>query len=86
VALTEQDCDKIKMMVELGVRRYFDHYLLEVFPDQVRQVVEAHDHDSSAHGGISGQFLRFKWTLIGFVFGTGALAGTGLTALVRFLA
>ena len=84
--MTDQDCDKIKMMVELGVRRYFDHYLLEVFPDQIRQVIEAHDHDSFAHGGIGEKFLRFKWTLIGFVFGTGALAGTGLTALVRFLA
>ena len=85
MALTDQDCEKIKMMVELGVRRYFDHYLLEVFPDQIHRVIEAHDRDSSAHGGISEKFLRFKWTLIGFVFGTGALAGTGLTALVRFL-
>lgn len=86
MTMTDQDCEKIKMMVELGVRRYFDHYLLEVFPDQVHQIVRSHDRDSSAHGGAISQFLRFKWTLIGFVFGSGAIAGTGLTALVRFLA
>ena len=86
MTMTDEDRERVELMVELGVRRYFDHFLLEVFPTQVKQMIQAHDRDASAHGGAISQFLRFKWTLVGFVFGGGAIAGTGLTALVRFLA
>jgi|GEM_PF-1253398 len=36
MALSEQQTEEVERIAELQVRRYFDHYLSEVFPNLVR--------------------------------------------------
>ena len=72
---------KVEIMIELGVRRYFDHYLEEVFPQQM----QAHDQNCGAHGGIVKRFERFKWALIGLAAGGGISGGYGLSKLLALL-
>ena len=85
MALTDADIDVIEDKIELGVRRYFDHYLAKILPVQLEQMFIAHDHDFKAHSGIVKKFERFKWALIGLSFGGGVGGGIGLTKLLTFL-
>lgn len=79
--LTKAEMDQIDDRVELDVRRYFDHYLEVVFPQQM----QAHNADMEAHGGITRRFGRLKALLIGLVFGAGLGVGSGLTELITHL-
>lgn len=83
--MTKQDCKKVEMMVELGVRRYFDHYLEDIFPKQIAAVMEAHDKAADAHGGITGQFMKFRWLIVGAAAGGGLGFGTMIHKLIPFL-
>lgn len=83
--LTERDVKRINEIVELGVRRYFDTYLLDVFPKQIAEIVRAHDEAADAHGSIRSRFSRFKWTVMGFAMGLGGVAGFSLDRIVGLL-
>jgi hypothetical protein len=78
--MSPEDLEMIDMRAELKVRRYFDHYLDNVLPKQLKQVVKAHDESSEAHGGIVPKFSKFKWLLVGF-----SLAAGGVGAGIRHL-
>lgn len=82
--LSSNETERVQEIAELQVRRYFDNYLNEVFPKQIAAVMEAHDKAADAHGGIRGKFAKFRWTLIGFAAGGGALGGAGLSKLLPF--
>lgn len=43
---------EVEEIAELKVHQYFDHYLTEVFPVQVHQVIRAHDRDVTAHAAL----------------------------------
>jgi|GEM_PF-3002799 len=81
MALSEQQTEEVERIAELQVRRYFDHYLSEVFPSQVKGVVKAHDADREAHGGVERRVNQARWMLLGVSLGCGA----GLGALLRQL-
>jgi len=81
MALTKRDKEDIAAMIELGVRKYFDHYLHDVFPQQVEAAVRAHDDASNAHGGHIASLLRTRWITYGFFVGLGALGGFGVDRL-----
>jgi len=72
--LSKSDLDTINDRVELGVRRYFDHYLAEVFPKQMK----AHNQDCSAHSGVSKRLSRLKWFAIGAFIASGGVTGAEL--------
>lgn len=81
--LTEDDLKRVDERAELQVRRYFDDYLLNVFPTQVEQFINLHDRSDRAHGGVENRVNRAVWWLTG----AAAVGGTGLgTFLPKFIA
>lgn len=83
--LTDADVEIMEDKIELGVRRYFDHYLEKILPQQLEKMFEAHDGNCTAHGGIVKRFERFKWALIGVSFGGGLGSGVGLAKLLSLV-
>ena len=71
--------------IELGVRRYFDHYLENILPAQLEKMFAAHDDSDEAHSGVVRRFERFKWAIIGASFGGGLGGGIGLAKLLSIL-
>jgi hypothetical protein len=67
------------------VRRYFDSYLRDVFPKQVKEIVGHHDRNVSAHGGIMRRFAQAKYLVIGFACAGGFIGGAGLERLIGLL-
>lgn len=70
--LSKADWEQIEARIELGVRRYFDHYLIEIFPRQMK----AHNQDCEAHGRVVRRLSRLKWAAIGASIAAAA-AGLG---------
>jgi len=83
--LNDTDIELIEDKIELGVRRYFDHYLERILPAQLEQMFAAHDESDEAHGGVVRRFERLKWAIIGISFGGGLGGGVGLTKLLSIL-
>jgi hypothetical protein len=82
MALTEQEVERIREIAELETRRYFDHYLESVFPEQVERFIDAHNECPEAHGGVEKKVNRTFWMLAGGVGVLSAGAGFGLKALI----
>lgn len=76
MSLTENERTETQQIAELEVRRYFDHYLENVFPTQMA----AHNNDSTAHSGVVGQVSKIKWIAAG-----AAAVGGGLTKLLSLI-
>ena len=74
-----ENCEKMKLIAEVTVQRFFDHYLEEVFPKQLEQLIAAHNRDVTAHtrqiqGAVRAESSRVKLWLMGVIF-TGGLGG-----------
>lgn len=67
------------------MRRYFDSYLRDVFPKQVKEIVGHHDRNVFAHEGIVRRFAQAKYLVIGFACAGGFVGGAGLGRLIGFL-
>lgn len=69
--MTEPLTDKqVKDIAELEVRRYFDHYLKEVWPsqqaameDHVNLLISNHDSSDGAHGKVELKANRLLWLI-----------------------
>lgn len=77
--------------VELVVRQFFDHYLGEVFPEQLAQMIAAHDNDVRAHtrqirDAVKAESSRVKLWLWGIIFTGGVGGGIGVSRIVAYLA
>lgn len=79
--LNDAQVREVRQIAELATRRYFDHYLREVFPQQQKALrehthlmVEAHDADETAHGGVEHRLARLIWIGVGVGLASG---GTG---------
>jgi len=71
---------EVDQAAELVVRRYFDHYLEHILPQQM----ESHNRDLTAHNGIRQRVERQRlWIILIAVAAFGGTAGGGLVA--RFL-
>jgi hypothetical protein len=77
--------DELREIAELEVRRYFDHYLREVFPKQVKELISHHDRNVFAHGGIVRKFAQAKYLVVGFACAGGFIGGAGLERLIGLL-
>lgn len=91
-ALSRAQVREVQQIAELETRRYFDHYLTEVFPRQQRafrehtqSLIRQHDDSENAHGGVEQKFSRAVWLLIGVAVAGGA-GGAGLTKLLLTVA
>jgi len=80
---------KAEKTAELVVRRFFTHYLIEIFPKQLAEVIAAHNCDINAHSEqISAQVKiavgQLKLWVIGLVFAGGIGGGVGLAKFLLF--
>ncbi len=80
-----EDRTEAHEIAELECRRYFEKYLSVVFPEQLKAqrhhthlVIEAHDRNPAAHGGVERRFNRITW----MVLGAAAVGGGSISALV----
>ena len=87
----EGDCKKIELVAEVTVRRFFTHYLEEVFPEQLAAAITAHNKDVTAHGqqirvAITAESARIRIWLMGIAFAGGLGGGVGIAkAVTTFL-
>lgn len=91
-ALTPSQVVQVQQIAELETRRYFDHYLTEVWPQQQKALrehthlmIEKHDDSDEAHGGVERRFNRTLWLAMGSAL-TGGMGGAGLMQLLTNLA
>jgi len=78
-ALTDTQRREVEQIAELAVRRYFDHYLENVFPRQVKRLerdidmkIQAHDDSPMAHGRVERIVNRTMWLFLGIAVASGA--------------
>lgn len=85
MALSERDLTRVDERIELGVHRYFDNYLNNVFPRQINEIMEAHNNNMEAHGGVCKKVSKYKWLSIGVLIGLGGLGGAFFERLTGVL-
>jgi hypothetical protein len=84
--LSDDDIRRVREVAELEVRRYFDHYLLAVFPVQIKAVIEQHNSSKESHGAVERRFNKVLWIATGLASAGGLGAGVGLKQLVSLVA
>jgi hypothetical protein len=69
-------------IARLQVHEYFDHYLTDVFPQQIVGIMRAHNQDAEAHeprvaplNRMHRQFTKYKWMVLGGVAVLGFVGG-----------
>lgn len=85
MSLPQENIQQVKEIAELEVRRYFDHYQTEVFPGQLRTIIEAHDADDKAHGSVEARVNRVVWIGLGIAVASGASGALAAKALATAL-
>ncbi len=86
----DPDCHGVELIAEVTVRRFFTHYLEEVFPEQLTAAITAHNRDLTAHAqqiqeAIIAESSQTKLWLIGLIFAGGLGGGVGLVRILGFL-
>jgi hypothetical protein len=89
--MTPAEHQQIMDIAELQVNKYFDHYLTDVFPDQMIRMFGNHNQDAEAHNPrfvvhlktcpTQQRLNKVMWTLAG----GSAVVGFGLAIVVRYL-
>ncbi len=82
MSLTPAQQEQVRTIAQLEVQTYFNHYLLNVFPKQMDEILDSHNSDVKAHGGI----IRNKFMFVGLLVGAGFSGGVGaIHFLQKFL-
>ncbi len=81
----------MKLVAELVVRQFFAHYQDNVFPDQLIQIIAAHNSDVAAHrqqigDAVKAESSRFKLWVVGLILTGGAGIGVGIVELIGLFA
>ena len=81
------DCKKMELVAEVTVQRFFNHYLEEVFPEQLERAITAHNQDVTAHvqqirEAVKTESTRVKLWLVGVIFAGGVGGGVGLAKAI----
>jgi hypothetical protein len=91
-ALNEAQRREVEQTAELTTRRYFDHYLENVWPKQAAELerqcnhnIQHHDEDPHAHGAVPRRFNRLMWIGVGIAAASGT-GGAGLAQVLMNLA
>lgn len=81
---------EVEALAELSVRRYFDHYLENIFPAQIARIekevdlkIRVHNSSSHAHGRVERTVTRTVWLTLGAAL-AGA-SGAGGAELLRVM-
>ena len=82
---------EVETIAELAIRRFFDHYLDNVFPEQLDRVIHAHNADAGAHKqqiqhAVRTESYRIRLWLIGLIFAGGVGGGIGLNRIIAAIA
>ena len=90
-SLTAAQAREVQQIADLATRKYFDHYLTDVWPIQQQALREyiltniaAHDLAKEAHGSVERRFSRLLWMLMG-VAAAGGAGGVGVTKLLSLV-
>lgn len=86
-----ENCEKMRLIAEVTMRRFFAHYLEEVLPEQLEVIITAHNRDVTAHAvqiknAVRAESSRVKLWLWGLVFTGGFGGGVGIVQVVSFFA
>jgi hypothetical protein len=82
--LTQEHREQIKDIAELEVRKYFDHYQTNIFPQQLTVIIAAHNTDEAAHGGVEKKIARFIWIGTGICLASGSMGALVTKAMGAF--
>jgi hypothetical protein len=86
--MTPAEHQSIMDIAEVQVNRYFDHYLSEVFPQQIERIMNAHNQDAEAHEPRIAPLVKAKRRvdrMIWMVLGGSAVIGCVGTLIVEHL-
>ncbi len=88
--MNHEDCEKTRLIAKVEIQDYFNHYLEEVFPEQLERSIVAHNLDTTAHKvqireAIKMESLRLKLWLMSLVFAGGFGGGIGLREIIKLL-
>ena len=88
--MAENNENNMELIAEVTVRRFFTHYLEQVFPQQLVEMITAHNQDVTAHSqqirvAIKAETSRLKLWLIGLIFVGGLGGGVGIARAVTFI-
>ena len=83
------DCEKTKLVARVEVQDYFNHYLEEVFPEQLERSITAHNLDVTAHSvqiktAIKAESSRVRLWIVGLIFAGGFGGGVGVSKALAF--
>ena len=85
--MNSADERQVTTISRLQVHEYFDHYLTDVFPQQMDAIIDGHNQDAEAHEPRLGplvktqqQFNRLRWVVVG----GGAVIGVVSGVIVRY--
>jgi len=70
--MTSPERQQIIDIAKLQINEYFDHYLTEVFPEQIDRIMSSHNSDGDAHPiqfatleATSSKVSRATWMMAG---------------------
>lgn len=80
--MTPAEHQAIVDISRLQIHEYFDHYLTDVFPKQIDEIMRAHNQDAEAHQPriaplyrTKRQVDRFTWLILGGAAVAGFVGG-----------
>lgn len=82
MSLTTADREEIEVRLQLGVEKYFNHFLIEVLPEILDRALSTHDHNCRAHDGVNKRVERYRWLIVGAIVGGSIGGGVGLVKLL----
>ena len=87
--MNHEDCEKTKLIAKDEVRSYFDHYLEEVFPEQLEKAITSHNLDVTAHSvqiktAIKAESARIQLWIVGLIFIGGLGGGVGVSKAIAY--
>lgn len=90
--MTDKDDESVQRIAELEVRRYFDYYLTNIWPQQVQELrdqittsVTIHNDNRESHGGVESKVNRALWWVGGASAVVGLLGGALLSPLEKLI-
>ncbi len=87
--MNHEDCDKTRLIAKVEIQDYFNHYLEEVFPEQLERSITAHNLDVTAHSiqiktAIKAESARVRLWIVGLIFAGGLGGGVGVSKAIAY--
>ncbi len=87
--MNHEECEKTRLIAKVEVQDYFNHYLEEVFPEQLERSITAHNLDVTAHSvqiktAIKAESSRIRLWLFSLIFAGGLGGGIGVREAIAY--